>query len=131
MSMKGYDHQGVAASTGDVHAPTSNTAAIVTYAALPASSATSGGYPSGAHVITGVGWSYSAAPTGGNLKVEDGSGNVVFSADITAAGPGEIIFPLPKRGAANTAMVVTLAAGGGGITGKVSVLNHWTEGGSN
>jgi len=107
----------IGVSTADVHAPAANTAAVVTYAA-----ATDRG-----HVVTGVAWSYSAAPTGGNLKVEDGSGNTVFSMDVTAAGAGVIVFPRPKRGTTDTAMIVTLAAGGASVSGKVSVLNHWVE----
>lgn len=108
----------IAASTGDVHAPGSNAAAIVTYAAGTAGTN---------HVITGIAWSYTAAPTGGNLKVEDGSGNTVFSVDITAAGPGFIPFDPAKRGTAGSAMIITLAAGGAGISGKVSVLGHTTD----
>ncbi len=107
-----------AASTSDAAAPASNTAAQITYAAAGAGVS---------HAISGVAWSYSAAPTGGNLKIEDGSGNTVFTMDITAAGSGFIPFPVPKKGSANTALIVTLAAGGSGVTGKVSVLGHWTE----
>jgi hypothetical protein len=105
-------------AAADVHAPSSNAAAIVTYAA---------GGAGVVHVISGVAWSYSAAPTGGNLKVENGSGVTVFTMDISTGGAGFIPFPFPKKGSANTAMITTLAAGGSGITGKVSVLNHWTE----
>lgn len=110
--------QSRAASSSDVHAPASNTAAVVTYAAAGSGVA---------HVIGGVAWSYNAVPTGGNLKIEDGSGTTVFTVDITAAGPGFFIFPRPKKGAANTAMIITLASGGSGVTGKVSVSSHWTE----
>lgn len=108
----------VAGAAADIHAPAANTAAVVTYAA---------GAAGVHHVISGVAWSYAgAAPTGGNLKIEDGSGTTVFSIDITAEGPGFFTFPVPKAGSAATAMIVTLAAGGAGVTGKVSVLNHWT-----
>jgi hypothetical protein len=105
-------------SPGDVNAPAVNTAAVVAYAAPNP-------VDGSAHVINGIAWSYSAAPTGGNLKVEDGSGNVVFTMDITAAGPGVIDFPLPKAGSPNATLTITLAAGGSGVTGKVSVLGHW------
>jgi hypothetical protein len=101
----------IVGAAADVHAPTSNTAAVVTYAA----SATS------KHVIHAVAWSYNATPTNGNLKIEDVSGTTIFSVDITAAGPGWFTFAPPIIGAAvNTAMIVTLAAGGSGVTGKVS-----------
>jgi hypothetical protein len=105
-------------STNDAATPSSNTAAVVTYAAAGANVS---------HVINGIAWSYSAAPTAGNLKIEDGSGNVVFSIDITSAGAGFFPFPAAKKGTANTAMIVTLAAGGSAVTGKVSVLCHWTQ----
>ena len=105
---------GIPASSNDVHAPASNTAAVVTYAAVTDRQ----------HSVSGVAWSYSAAPTGGNLKIEDGSGTTVFSIDITAAGPGVVYFTPPKTGTRNTALIITLAAGGSGVSGKVSILGH-------
>lgn len=110
--------QSRAASSSDVHAPASNTAAVVTYAAAGAGVA---------HVIGGVAWSYNATPTAGNLKIEDGAGNIVFTVDVTTSGAGGYTFPRPKKGTANTAFIITLAAGGSGVSGKVSVLSHWTE----
>lgn len=104
-------------AAADVHAPAANTAAVVTYAAAGAGIS---------HVIAGVAWSYNAAPTGGNLKIEDVSGTTILTLDITAAGPGFIPFPVPLKGDANAALIVTLAAGGASATGKVSVLGHWT-----
>jgi len=109
----------VACASTDVHAPAVNTAAVVTYAQSA----------NVKHVITGIAWSYAGGiPSGGNLKVEDVSGTTVFTMDITDKGAGFIMFPKPKKSAAvNTAMIITLAAGGAGVTGKVSVANHWTE----
>jgi hypothetical protein len=104
-------------SSSDVHEPAANTAAVVTYAAAASTK----------HVIFGVAWSYDADPTGGSLTITD-AGSDVFKVDITSKGPGVFKFPRPKRSAAaNTAMVVTLAAGGADVSGVVSVLNHWTE----
>ena len=112
------DEAPVAAASGDVHEPAANTAAVVTYAA-------SSGLK---HVITGIAWSYTGGIPSGSLKVEDVSGTTVFVMGITEEGAGIITFPKPKKAAAaNTAMIVTLAAGGSGVTGKVSVLNYWTE----
>jgi hypothetical protein len=105
-------------SQNDVNAPAANTAAVVTYAA---------GAAGVQHCISGIAWSYSAAPTGGNLQITDG-GNVAFSLDITAAGPGVINFSPPKKATAASALVITLAAGGAAISGKLSILSHWTEG---
>jgi hypothetical protein len=106
-----YPAQG---ATTDVSTPAANTAAVVTYAAAASYKA---------HLLHGIYWSYSGVPTGGNVKVEDGSGNVIFSADITAAGPGFLPFNPPRRGTKNRAMIITLAAGGDGISGKLS-LSH-------
>lgn len=109
-----YKPAPVASSTADIHGPAADTDAVVTYTAEAAKR----------HVITGVAWSYSAAPTGGMLTITD-DGSEVFKMAITAAGPGSITFPRPKAGGIGTAMVVTLAAGSGTVVGKVNVLNHW------
>lgn len=102
----------------DKHEPAANTAAVITYAAVAGQK----------HVIGGVAWSYNGAPTAGNLKIEDVAGTVVFSVDITSAGPGFIPFPQPLRQAAvNTALIITLSAGGAAVTGKVNALSHWLE----
>lgn len=104
------------ASTADTDAPAANTAAVITYAA-------STGFK---HAIGNVHLSYDGAPTGGNLKIEDGSGTTVFSVDVTAAGPDSINFDPPLMGSEGTALIITLAAGGAGVTGKVNA-QHWTH----
>ena len=112
------DEAAVACAAADIHAPAANTAAVVTYALIAALR----------HVITGFVWSYvGGIPVGGNVIITDG-GATVFSMDIDESGPGIIVFPKPKRSTAvGTAMIITLAAGGAGITGKLSILNHYTE----
>jgi len=102
---------------GDVDQPAANTPASVAYS----------GFVEACHVISGVAWSYSATPTNGGLKIEDGFGRTIFYIDIAAAGPGQVSFPLPKKGRANTSLIVTLLAGGNSVSGTLSVLNHWTE----
>jgi hypothetical protein len=109
----------IAASTSDVNAPAANTAAVISYAAAGAGVT---------HCLSGIAWSYSGDPSNGNLLIEDGSGNTVFSMDITKGGAGVLYFTPPKKGTANTLLKITLAAGGNGISGKVSALAHWTEG---
>lgn len=104
-------------AAADVHAPSQATAAVVTYAA---------GAAGVAHVLGSISYSYSATPTGGNLKVEDGSGVVVFNVDVPAAGVGQITFRPPLRGTNATAMIVTLASGAGSVVGKVN-CRHWLE----
>lgn len=169
----------------NVHEPASNTAAVVTYAAVAGTR----------HAINGLEWSYDAAPTAGGLIVRNGaartvtdgvtatnttltsataaftssdigstvSGNgivvgtkitavgsatsvtlsaattatasgvtvvidpIMFSTNITSAGPGFIPFPQPRFGSSNKVLTVTLAAGGAGVTGKVNVLYYGTQ----
>ena len=105
-------------AAADTASPAGNTAAVITYAAAGA-----GKY----NCVGGIFWSYNATPTNGNLQIEDGSGNVIFSMDITAAGAGFIPFTPPKKGSANTALIITLAAGGSGVSGRVNAT-QWQEG---
>lgn len=104
------------ASEDDVHAPASATAAVVEYDAVEGE----------CHCISGLAWSYSGAPVGGRISIEVGA-EVVFDVGVTAAGAGVIEFKVAKKGAAGEAMTITLASGGGGISGKLSILAHWTE----
>lgn len=95
----------------DLHAPAGNTAAVVTEAADA----------SRPHVLAGIYCGYSATPTGGNIKVEDGSGNTVFTLPLATAGPHLITFEPPRCGTKNTALIVTLAAGGGAVVGALNI----------
>lgn len=104
-------------STNDSATSSTNAAAVITYTAVPNYS----------HVITGIAFSYSGGTPAGSLKIEDGSGNVVFFIDITQSGAGFFPFTPAKKGTKNRALIITLAAGGSGITGKVSVLSHWQQ----
>lgn len=90
------------------HAPSSNVAAVVTLAATASKK----------QVLHSVQWSYDAAPTGGTLTIAQG-GTTVFIVSITAAGPGGFDITIP--GNTNEAVTATLAAGGGGISGKINV----------
>ena len=99
-----------ARTTSDVHAPSSNTAAVLT---IPAGD-----------VISGIAWSYSAAPTGGALTVANGT-TTVFSVEITAGGPGFFTFDPPLIGSPGSSLTITLAAGGSGISGKLNLLGRW------
>jgi hypothetical protein len=105
----------VAVAAGDAHAPAANTAAVVTLAAAAGQ----------AHVLAGVVSSYDAAPTGGTLTIADGTTTLAWS--VTAAGPAPVTFPVPLRFAVGAQVTVTLAAGGSGVTGKLSLLGHWKE----
>lgn len=104
----------VQGSPFDVATPGANLPATVSY----------GPQQQTVHAIAGVAWSYGAAPTGGNLQVIDNPGNLLFSTDITAGGPGSVLFNPPIACGAGRGLTVTLAAGSGTVVGKLSVLGH-------
>jgi hypothetical protein len=116
-SSKDQLSRGIEGTAADTATPASNIAAVVTYAA-PGTSYR--------NCISGVAWSYSAAPAGGNLSVTDGS-TVIFTMGITAAGAGVVYFDPPRLSSVNAALVITLAAGGSGVFGTLSVTGHWNE----
>lgn len=62
---------------------------------------------------------YGSDPTGGLLTV-DAAGLTNIVIPVTASGAGEIDIPL--RGAVNSAISVTLAAGGSGVVGYVAAI---------
>lgn len=69
-----------------------------------------------------VRWSYSDVPVGGKLTVQwTDTGSVVRSEqyDITAGGPGFMLWSPALTMPSNVAPTVTLAAGGGGVFGKI------------
>ena len=101
----------------DLNVPAGNTAAVVTYAA---------GAGNLANAISGVIWSYSAAPSGGLLTITDGS-TVIREVAIIAGGQGQIHFDPPLKGSPASALILTLAAGGGVIVGIVQAEAHWQE----
>jgi len=118
VEQQGTQNQAVIAAAADVNEPAANVAAVVTYAPVVGVR----------HVITGIAWSYYGGVPVGRITVQD-AGATVFVMEIADEGCGFIIFPVPKSTAlVNTAMVITLAAAGvAGVTGKLSILNHWTE----
>lgn len=63
-------------------------------------------------------WSYNAAPTGGRLTITIG-GVVEYDFDITAAGPNSVEMS-GAISAVNATIVVTLAAAGAAVTGKLT-----------
>lgn len=106
------------ASTDNTDAPAADTVASV---AFPAEVGRR-------HVIGGIAWSYGGAPTGGNLRIND-AGGIVFQVDIVAGGPSDVDFLPSMRFALGAAISITLAAGGGGVSGKLNVKSHWTVAG--
>lgn len=70
---------------------------------------------------SGVVWSYSGAPTGGRLTIQSGS-DTLLDIDIAVSGPDSVMFPQPLLLGNSAAVTFTLAAGGGGVTGKVGAI---------
>lgn len=96
------------------HSPASNTAAVVTLAAAGTTQA---------RIVEQIVWSYDGNPTGGNITITN-DGTAIFDIDITAGGPGSITFPGDVlKSTANKALVITLAAGGSGISGNINVFH--------
>lgn len=104
----------VAAATNTGTAATNNPV-VLTFAAV-----------SNSHLLGGISASYSAAPTGGGITITDG-GTTIYQSDIILGGVTNIQFNPPLRSASNSALVITLAAGGSGITGKLNALGKGTE----
>lgn len=82
------------------------------------------------HVIEGLHVGYDGTPqAGAYVQIEDVAANVVYKMPITAAGLAPINFPRPIRSAAvNTAMIITLSAGGGTVLGYINVLGYHRDG---
>ena len=92
-------------------------APLVTVAAVATSTAGTGGI----HRIADILYSYDVAPTGGSLKISDGTTDVEVA--VVAAGAGRVPqhflpFESPDQ------ITVTLAGGGGGVTGKLNIMNR-------
>lgn len=90
---------------GNIHVPSSNTAAIISKSAPP----------TGKYVIHGIQFSYNNTPTAGRLTVADDSGTI-FDVDVTVSGPGGYSLALVCTGA----VTITLAAGGASVQGKLN-----------
>lgn len=84
------------------HAPAANTAAIITIAAVA-------GMKIQLHKVFS---SYDTDPTAGSLLIESPASTAKFKVFIVKAGPVPLTFS-PRTFAENTAVVITLAAGGG------------------
>lgn len=87
-----------------------NTAVTTTYAAAAGQR----------HRLTFLSFSYSAAPAGARITIQDGASTIL---DLDYATTAVANVPLPPgglEGSVNTAMTVTLAAGGAGVVGKLN-----------
>lgn len=110
-------HAGPSSSTLH-HEPSANTAAVCSLSASDTAA-------DECWVLKSVVFSYDLNPTGGSLTITDGSN--VEKIDIATAGYGEWVFDPPKKFAADTAVTITLAAGGAGVSGICNARNSWIE----
>jgi len=82
--------------------------------------------PGRSHVITGICFSFSAAPSSPvTATIQDGS-TVIPLLQIAAAGPNPVSFFPPRAGGPNSALSISLPSGGPGVIGKINVLGHFT-----
>jgi len=95
-------------TTALIHAPAANTAAAITITGVAGKTL----------ILTRVICSYDGDPTGGNLTVKNKTA-VVFNADIVASGVYE--FSIVRKCTQAENLVVTLAAGGTGVSGKLNI----------
>ncbi len=98
------------------HAPAVNTAAVIALAAAPGVR----------HVLDCVFGGYDATPTDGSLTIAATVQGAAVSqvVPIAAAGPVVLNFDPPLQGDDNTAMTLTLAAGGADVTGKINAMTR-------
>lgn len=76
------------------------------------------------HTISGVSFSYSGVPTAGSFFQIQSGGSVVFKQYVSTAGINSVLFDEMKVGSENSAVVLTLSAGGIGIIGIVSIMGR-------
>jgi hypothetical protein len=109
----------VASDAPAANVPAANVAAVLTFAAVPGA----------AHRLTFLAYSYSIPnPALGRLTVNDAILGNIIDVDIPIAAAtvplvSPVIVPLPPggiQGSLNAAMVITLAAGGAAVQGKLS-----------
>lgn len=105
------------AATTDKGSGTTGGEISLTYAAVPYQR----------NVIYGVAYGYNGETNGsGVLKIEAGSGNVVFQEVIPAKGAGSFLFEHGLRTTTNVDMIVRLGAVPG-LIGTVSSMGHRME----
>lgn len=106
----------VAVVVPNAHAPAANTAAVITLAAASGTR----------HVVDKIFGGYDLTPTGGSLTIA----STVLATAVSMVMPigtiGPIVLNLdpPLQGDDNTAITITLAAGGAGVTGKINALTR-------
>jgi hypothetical protein len=82
------------------------------------------------HALYQVGWGYNGTPSGaGAFRVESPSGTIVYGpVPVTSAGAGEFSWPDGLLLGEDSDALVVLAAGGGGVTGRVSIGSRGIRG---
>jgi hypothetical protein len=105
-------------TTANTAAPAANTAAVATLAAVAGS----------LNVTGGISGSLSATPSAAvPITLSDGA-TVIWQNYVTAGGAWQFPFTVPVANlAVDTALVLTLAAGGSGVSGTANFDSAWTE----
>jgi hypothetical protein len=111
---KGYG--GHAGGVQDVANPPANTPAVITYPAQA----------NRTQCVRGVVFAFDDDPTTTPRLQIATAGAVIFSNYVTTGGMGPLSH-LYKRGRRSQNLVITLEAGGAGVSGSLSIENHWTE----
>ena len=98
------------------HAPGANLPAVITLTAAA----------SVWHVVDRVTGGYTDVPTGGSLTIAATVQGTAVSQVIPITNGGGFVlhFDPPIQGDQNTEIVITLAAGGAGISGKVNAMTR-------
>lgn len=80
--------------------------------------------PRTVHRLDEINWSYSADPTAGSITIADSSGTI-WQLDVTSGGPGFLPFdPHALNAVPGSALIITLAAGGAGVVGKLNAITR-------
>lgn len=74
------------------------------------------------HHVQQITWSYSGTPTGALSTTGLEGDELTF--DVVNGGPGGLALPPSAYGVVGANVVISLAAGGGGITGKLNVFSE-------
>lgn len=92
------------------HFPAANTAAVVTIASDSAE----------LWVLEAIDFSYDGTPSGGSITITSG-GTTIYKQAITASGAYRREFDYGLKSNLGEEVVITLAAGGAGVTGTLFV----------
>lgn len=115
---------------GLITADSGSAPALVTGAANAATVRTYAAEVGKRHVLTALVLRFSGANGAVTVIVEDGAGTTVWDQPVAASQTTDLNVPLPAggiRGSINTALIVTVPAGGAGITSTLKTAKKTLE----